>query len=148
MKLEKKCPICNKEAQVLMNDSILGKYNINYFLCAECKCIFTEDPFWLEEAYIDSIASIDTGIMSRNISICNKLMLIFNKYFDTNIKVVDFGGGYGILTRMLRDRGIDAYWYDNYSENLLSKGFEYNGNEKVDAILAFEVLEIYLILLM
>ena len=54
---------------------------------------------------------------------------------------MDYGGGYGILTRMLRDKGVNAFWFDKYSENLLSIGFEYNGFEKVDVIVAFEVLE-------
>lgn len=136
-----KCLICNSEVQNLMNDVVLEKHKINYFFCDNCKCIFTEKPYWLTEAYDDSITSTDTGIMNRNILICKSLMLIFNKNFNTNIKVVDYGGGFGILTRMLRDKGVDAFWYDKYSINLLSKGFEYNGTDKVDVIVAFEVLE-------
>jgi len=108
MSTEKKCLICNANAPVLMHDQILGKYIINYYLCPECKCIFTEEPYWLNEAYNDSIVVTDTGIMARNLSICNELMILFNKYFTSKIKVVDYGGGYGILTRMLRDKGIDA----------------------------------------
>ena len=42
---------------------------------------------------------------------------------------------------MLRDKGIDAYWFDKYSENLLARGFEYDETLKVDIIAAFEVVE-------
>ena len=56
-------------------------------------------------------------------------------------KVVDFAGGYGILVRMLRDKGIDAYWSDQFTPNLLSRGFEYSG-DTVNLLSAFEVLSI------
>ena len=141
MCFDTKCKICKVPIKVLMNDTILGKYKINYYLCSNCNCIYTENPYWLEEAYNESIAITDTGIMARNISICNKLMKIFTKYFDSNIKVVDYGGGYGILTRMLRDNGVDALWQDKYSTNILSRGFEYDGISNADVILAFEVIE-------
>ena len=139
--MDKKCIICENPLEFLMNDEILGKYSIDYYLCSNCKCIQTEDPYWLHEAYSSAIALSDTGIMSRNLDACKKLMPIFKRYFKPTSKVVDYGGGYGILTRMLRDKGVDAYWTDKYSENLLARGFEYDGHSFVDAILAFEVVE-------
>jgi hypothetical protein len=137
----KKCIVCNNLLDVLMNDKILNHYFINYYLCNNCKSIQTENPFWLNEAYSESIAVSDTGIMSRNIDACAKLMFILKRYFKPSSKVVDYGGGYGILTRMLRDKGVDAYWSDKYSENLLARGFEYDGSSPVDVIVAFEVME-------
>ena len=46
----------------------------------------------------------------------------------------------GILVRLLRDYGVEALWCDQYCENLLARGFEYNG-ECADLVTAFEVLE-------
>jgi len=139
--MDKKCIICGNSLSLLMNDKILDKYSINYYLCNNCKCIQTETPYWLQEAYGSSIALSDTGIMSRNTDACKKLTMILKRYFTPESKVVDYGGGYGLLTRMLRDKGIDAYWSDKYSENLLARGFEYDGHSFADAILAFEVIE-------
>jgi hypothetical protein len=137
-----KCPICSENGRFLMNDSILNeKYLIDYFTCNACQCIFTENPYWLEEAYSDAISIVDTGIMRRNLHLCNELMIILASYFKRDAKIVDFGAGYGILVRMLRDRGVDAYWNDKYSKNLLSMGFEYQGDFQPDAIVAFEVME-------
>lgn len=140
-KTDNHCIICNNSTKILMNDKILGKHQIDYFFCNNCKCIFTESPYWIEEAYNDSISVTDTGIMLRNFEICNDLFSIIKRYFDNTIKVLDYGGGYGILTRMLRDKGVDTYWSDKYSENLLAKGFEYDGISQMDITLAFEVLE-------
>ena len=139
--MDKQCIICGSPLEFLMKDAVLGKYSIDYYLCNTCKCIQTEDPYWLQEAYSSSITLSDTGIMNRNLDACKRLMPIFKRYFKQESKVLDYGGGYGILTRMLRDKGIDAYWSDKYSENLLARGFEYDGHSFVDAILAFEVVE-------
>jgi hypothetical protein len=57
-------------------------------------------------------------------------------------KVIDFAGGYGLLVRLLRDSGVDAYWMDKYCDNLVSRGFEFS-DEMKQAFLctAFEVFE-------
>ena len=54
--------------------------------------------------------------------------------------ILDFGGGHGILVRLLRDVGFDAYWYDKYATNHFSKGFE-SSNKKYQVTLAFELFE-------
>jgi len=139
--MDKKCIICENTLDFLMNDEILGKYSIDYYLCNNCKCIQTETPYWILEAYDAPIAIIDTGVMRRSMEVCRNLFSIIKRYFNPKIKVLDYGGGYGVLTRMLRDKGVDAYWSDKYSPNLLARGFEYDGISKVDIILAFEVVE-------
>ena len=135
------CIICQHPTTVLMEGEILGKYTIRYYYCEKCKCVHTEKPYWISEAYDTSIAVTDTGIMFRNMEICRDVFAIIKRYFNPQVKVLDYGGGYGILTRMLRDRGVNVYWFDKYSENLLAKGFEYDGIAKMDILLAFEVVE-------
>jgi hypothetical protein len=136
------CKICSSKSELLMSDHILNnKYKINYFVCLSCKCIYTETPYWLKESYSNVISSSDTGIMLRNSRNLEFVLNLIKKNFSSNIKVVDYGGGYGILTRMLRDHGIDAYWFDKFAENLLARGFEYNSEDRVDLMLAFEVVE-------
>jgi hypothetical protein len=138
---KKECLICGNETFISMQGLIMGKYLTDYHSCEKCECIFINNPFWLKEAYSESIVRMDTGIMVRNYNVVNALMIIFKAYFKSDVKVVDFGGGYGILTRMLRDKGVDAYWDDKYSQNLVCRGFEYNGTSAVDVVLAFEVME-------
>jgi len=41
---------------------------------------------------------------------------------------------------MLRDKGINAFWSDQYASNLLCRGFEYQGGN-ADLVTAFEALE-------
>jgi hypothetical protein len=141
MKESPNCLVCEQQSSYLMKDSILQKYAIEYYVCKSCECIFTEEPYWLDEAYSEAISIVDTGIMLRNMNILNKLMSIMSTYFKPNSRLVDFGAGYGMLVRMLRDRGVDAYWDDKYSKNLLSRGFEFDNSFKPDVVVAFEVME-------
>ena len=51
-------------------------------------------------------------------------------------------GGYGLLTRLMRDMGFDFYWLDPFAENFLARGFEYGDSQrKPNVVTAFEVFE-------
>ncbi len=137
-----KCPVCDSEREISFRATILKKHNINYLFCKNCGLLQTEKPYWLEEAYSSAIANVDTGLISRNIAISKKLACFLFFLFDKKGKYLDVGGGYGMLTRLMRDIGFDYYWSDEYCENLLAKGFEsFNTTKPFSAITAFELLE-------
>ncbi|MBE9030603.1 class I SAM-dependent methyltransferase [filamentous cyanobacterium LEGE 11480] len=115
---------------------------MEYFYCSNCGLLQTETPYWLEEAYSSAIAKADTGLLSRNIAISKKLVSLLSIYFDKQAKYLDVAGGYGTLTRLMRDAGFDFYWQDIYCNNILSPGFEKPDDvDAFSAITAFEVLE-------
>lgn len=134
------CKICKLESHYIHSASILRKYNINYFYCSHCGFMQTEDPYWLSEAYQDSINLTDVGYMSRNLDLVRKTTIYFLLFFDKKNKFLDYAGGYGVFVRMMRDIGFDFYWDDAYTQNLFAKGFEYN-NQTVEAITSFESFE-------
>ena len=118
-----KCRICGSKCEVKHTALIMGKYKINYYLCNECNFLQAEEPYWLEESYANPINNTDTGLVSRNISLAKKTSIILYYLFGKKGMYLDYGGGYGLFTRLMRDRGFDFYWQDSYTENLLSKGF-------------------------
>jgi hypothetical protein len=123
---------------------VLNKYKVSYFLCENCGLVQTEEPYWLEEAYSSAISNTDTGILSRNLDLMKKLTVTLLYLFGKNAKkysYLDYGGGYGILVRLMRDIGFDFYWDDKYAQNLFAKGFEYTRKESINAVTAFEVFE-------
>ena len=121
---------------------VLEKYLCAYFYCEMCGFLQTEEPYWLEEAYKSAIVSADTGLVQRNISLSRLLSTLLFFEFDPRGKYLDIAGGYGMLTRLMRDIGFDYYWTDIYCQNLLARGFEAIGtNSQFMAITAFEVLE-------
>lgn len=119
---------------------LLGDVNVFYFRCNKCGYVQTERPFWLDRAYTSAINDTDTGIIERNCT--NRRIVLGLLLLSGNLKsrVVDFAGGYGILVRMLRDRGVDALWMDEYCKNLVAIGFE-RTNETAHVVTAFEAFE-------
>lgn len=136
------CPLCRSGREKVFNTILLKKHPVDYFYCNNCGLLQTQEPFWLEEAYADTIAVADTGLVARNQSIARKLSALLYWCFDRRGRYVDSAGGYGMLTRLMRDVGFNFYWHDKYCDNLFARGFE-AGNMKGDvaAVTAFEVLE-------
>jgi Methyltransferase domain len=135
------CKICNSETELRFTSTVLNKYEANYYQCKKCFFLYPESPFWLEEAYKSVINTDDTGILERNLYFLKKLRFILPCLFHKNSRYLDYGGGYGIFTRLMRDNGFDYYWQDIYCENLLARGFEAKAGDKFDALTAFEVFE-------
>jgi hypothetical protein len=121
----------------------MGKYSGDFFICQNCKFLFAGNPSWLQEAYKSTINLTDTGLVDRNLHFHKILSLFIYLLFDKKRKFLDYAGGYGMFTRLMRDTGFDFYWFDPYCENLLSRGFEYNmsSKEKAEVLTAFEVFE-------
>lgn len=138
------CRICGGEAALHFHAKVLGKHDGDFRYCAACDYIFAEDPHWLNEAYTDAIVKSDTDIAVRNVLTALRLAAILHFAFDDHGKGIyaDVAGGYGLLTRLMRDLGFDYFWTDPYANNLFSRGFEYSSsNGDCSAISAIEVLE-------
>ena len=137
------CNICGAVTRALHKGCILNKYEIQYFNCPTCGFTQTEDVYWLDEAYSDALSASDTGVMDRNILFARISKIILVLLRKKQGKFLDFGGGYGIFTRLMRDQGYDFYWYDKYAKNLLSKGFEgdIEHTSQYDMITSFENFE-------
>ncbi|MBM4158024.1 MAG: class I SAM-dependent methyltransferase [Ignavibacteria bacterium] len=118
------CKICNSDACFFAEAKILFKYKIKYFKCESCGFIQTEKPYWLEEAYSEAINESDIGLLKRNIEITKVTRAVIKTFFGKKGKYMDYGGGYGIFVRLMRDSGFDFYWYDKCCKNLFAGGFE------------------------
>lgn len=136
------CSVCGAEMLARFSARVLMRYEVNYFYCPMCGLLQTEKPYWLDEAYDTAISDADTGLVARNMFLSRKLSCLLYFLFDKNDRYLDAGGGYGLLTRLMRDIGFDFYWADKYCDNLLARGFESNNaSPTFSAIMAFEVLE-------
>lgn len=134
------CKICTQQTKQIFQAKILNKYDINYFHCKNCGFVQTEEPYWLHEAYVESINISDTGYMQRNLILSQKLTIMLALFFDKNGSFLDYAGGYGVFVRLMRDIGFDFYWDDKYTTNLFARGFECNQKD-IEAITTFESFE-------
>jgi hypothetical protein len=136
-----KCKICTGNAEPAFKHLVLNKYDVQYYRCPNCYFIQTEEPYWLDEAYNNPLNLSDTGILKRNAYFLKKTAVLDYFLFGTDKKHLDYAGGYGVFTRMMRDVGFDYYWTDKYADNLLARGFEAKEDERFATVSAFEFFE-------
>jgi hypothetical protein len=136
------CRVCAADSVYLWSGAVLGRL-VDYFECPRCEYVQTETPTWLSEAYAEPINVTDTGILARNLQCRDLVLATLWATGELRGRLVDQAGGYGILVRLLRDVGVDAYWADAHSENLLARGFEFDARNPGRAALvtAFEAME-------
>ncbi|MBD2148115.1 glycosyltransferase [Sphaerospermopsis sp. FACHB-1194] len=137
------CKVCGSDSHYFSTAKILQKYDVDYFQCSNCGFVQTEHPYWLNEAYSEAITNSDVGLVYRNNMMANIAAKLLFNYFDHEAKFLDYGGGYGLLVRLMRDQGFNFYWYDKFCKNLFATGFELTENIKSDLLLvtAFELFE-------
>ena len=138
------CNICGAKTSVLFQAMILGKHDVSFHRCASCKFIQTDTPFWLEESYSSAISTLDVGLVARNVHFSKVCTTLIEKYYPQDERFLDYGGGYGLFVRLMRDSGFDFYWHDEYCENIFARYFEYSledSGNKFELITAFEVME-------
>lgn len=128
------CKICAKETEIAFKARILQSYDENFYKCRHCGFLSVDNAHWLSEAYKDAINISDTGILVRNLRLYTIVVCVAYLFFgfkqstskDEKEKILlDFGGGNGLLVRLLRDCGIEALWEDKYCENFYARGFEW-----------------------
>jgi hypothetical protein len=140
--LTSKCKICNSNTFSIFNAYILKKYPVQYLQCENCSFIQTEEAFWLNEAYEDAITKQDIGLLYRNRIITPILKSLIKLFFDKKKDILDYGAGYGVLVRTLRDYGYKMYRHDKYCINLFAEGFDHqDDNKRYELLTAFEVFE-------
>lgn len=139
--LTSRSPMSGNLSRLLFQHKVLNRHLANYYYDEKVGYIFVSEPHWLEEAYSEPISSLDTGILARNCANIDTISRCLSKNGHYRIaNGIDLGAGYGLFVRGMRDRGVDFYWTDKYSPNLLARGFEATPG-KYDIAVAFEVLE-------
>jgi hypothetical protein len=114
--------------------------DIGYFECVNCGSLQTQEPTWLANAYARSnLADADTGAAQR-VLVNHAFVLAAVKIFRLRT-ILDFGGGDGLLCRLLRDRGVDAHIVDDYATPTYANLFKGSLEHRYDLITAFEVFE-------
>jgi hypothetical protein len=123
--------------------NVLGRYKVRYYCCPACGFIQTEPPFWLAESYKSPMTSYDLGGISRPTLNSFLTKAVVSWFFDAGGRFLDFGGGYGVFTRWMRDEGYNFFHYDQHCPNLFAARHEgdISGSVRYELVTAFEVFE-------
>jgi len=137
------CKVCGAPSRAFADATLLQRYKIAFYRCPACGFVQTEEPYWLAEAYSEAYAFTDIGAVSRNHHYRKVVAACISSFFVADGPFLDYGGGYGLFTRLMRDMGFNFYTYDKYGKNLFAPGFDgdASGSTRYELLTAFEVFE-------
>ncbi len=136
--------ITGGETSLLFTTRLLNKYDVKYYRCNQTGFIQTEEAYWLDEAYSSAITKLDVGLPYRNINLSGRVSKLLLNNFDSKGTFLDYAGGYGLFTRLMRDKGFNFYHTDPYAQNLFAEYFDLTdlpANTRFEMVTAFEVFE-------
>lgn len=134
-----RCRLCGGETREVFSLSIFGQVPCAYLLCRECESLQTEWPTWTDHAYQSSLTHLDTGAANR--CLLNRSHVYFLSRILGVRSVLDFGGGDGLLTRLLRDVELDCRVLDKFAAPTYAAPFKHQPEDRYDLVCAFEVIE-------
>jgi hypothetical protein len=116
------CRFCEGECAEYSSATIFSHKGV-YFKCGVCGSLQVSNPFWLADAHTDGVHNSDVGLVQRSINVSRLIgtVLALNGHIGSN--GIDWGGGTGLLTRLLRDQGFQCLSYDKYASQQLASGF-------------------------
>jgi SAM-dependent methyltransferase len=124
---------------------VLQKYDVSYFRCRRCGFLQSENAYWLAEAYTSSLTALDVGAVYRCQTQARLTQDLIVNDLDVAGRFLDYGGGAGLFTRLMRDFGLDFYRHDRYAPNLFAQCFDLCDlpleNRHFELITCFEVME-------
>ena len=138
------CRLCGARADFWNRMRLLNRYDVSYYLCSQCGSLETEKPYWLEDAYDVTGTGDDVGAAQRTIDLVLKTSALLDRLkLPGGAECIDFGGGIGLFTRLMRDRGFNFLSYDRYARPFFSDRHSLTSmaDRSPAVVTAFEVIE-------
>jgi 2-polyprenyl-3-methyl-5-hydroxy-6-metoxy-1,4-benzoquinol methylase len=138
------CRLCGAPAHFWARKRLLNQYDVRYYRCSNCGSLETEQPYWLDSAYDVTGVGDDVGAAQRTIDLVLKTSALLDRIkLPSNAECIDFGGGLGLFTRLMRDRGFNFFSYDLYATPFYSDRHSLKSikGRSPAVVTAFEVLE-------
>ncbi|MGA1860172.1 glycosyltransferase [Azospirillum sp. 11R-A] len=138
------CRLCGGNAIRVFETTVLGRHQVGYWECTQCGSLQTDPPHWLDDAYMPDCMMQDVGIVQRSILLSLTVPPLLEQLgVGAGTPCLDWGGGNGLFTRMMRDRGFAFFLHDKYVDNHYALGFARKDTATAvfPVTTAFEVLE-------
>lgn len=133
-----KCVICEGTTEIKLHVDIHDWQKQPLFQCRACSFYFFHQPDWLPQSFSAELNELDLGSVARCSFVADFMAAIFSSDRE-NTRVLDWGGGDGLLTRLLRERGFDCVWYDPFVQPRFVGDAIYEGDSPVGVTVASEV---------
>jgi hypothetical protein len=133
------CVVCSRETLPIFEFEIFNGSLAYLRQCLNCRFIFVDNPHWLAGSFTQNLNRFDVGSADRSLIIAGFVRSIFSRRKAFGVKVLDFGGGDGLATRVLRDAGVDCRWEDPYCRPVFAVGPDQLEISRFDLVFMGEV---------
>ena len=134
------CLICDSQRELLFEIRVLGKYQAEYCRCTNCHFVSCVNPFWLQESFTSNLNDLDIGSVDRCLIVADFVESYIRSVKIRTARFLDWGGGYGLLARIMRDRGLDFSSHDIYARPLFVEPTEILESETFELVTLSEVV--------
>lgn len=135
------CPVCATSTEAFDRAVVMGRFDATYVRCPRCGLVSTPETPWLEEAYSSAIHLADSGLLRRAGRMSRLTAAIIRFEGIREGRFLDWAGGYGVFTQLMRDRGLDYWHHDDFAQPVFAIDHQDDGASHCDLVTAFEVLE-------
>lgn len=138
---EPTCPVCDSTMSYFDAAVVLASYDATYHRCDACGLVATRQTPWLEEAYTSAIHDADAGLLRRARRYQRLASTVIAFEGLKGGRFLDWAGGYGVFTQLMRDKGYDTWHHDDFATPVFARDYQDTGEGRYDLITAFEVME-------
>lgn len=119
------CRACGEETLPIFSGIILKNIPVTYHQCPACETLQLSDPHWLSKAYtLNHYPDPDTGRLMRAQVIHRVIRrLRALRLLPKCTTSLDEGAGLGLLVRLLRDNGCEAWGHDPYATPVFAEPY-------------------------
>lgn len=133
------CQICGVESVELVSYPVLDDHDATLRRCVGCGFMFVENPTWLDGTFSHELNDMDLGAVDRCQVVLDFVEVLARTERVRSGRMQDWGGGYGLMTRMARDRGLDCVNFDPYVRPLFAGPAQVTSPVNADITVASEV---------
>jgi hypothetical protein len=139
MESQEICAVCSGNTKFLFSFQVRGEHLASLQECLTCRFTFIANPHWLAESFSSELNDLDIGSVDRCLILADfvEVLIRFQKW--SKLRFLDWGGGYGLLARIMRDRGLDFGSHDMYTRPLFVEQSEISESDTFELVTMSEV---------
>lgn len=139
MKSQELCAVCSGSTKFLFSFKVLGEHQAFLRECLTCRFTYIANPHWLDESFSSELNDLDIGSVDRCLVLADFVEALIRSLKSSKSRFLDWGGGYGLLSRIMRDRGLDFVSHDIYTRPLFVESSSNLNGETFGLIIMSEV---------
>jgi hypothetical protein len=139
MESQELCVICSESTEFLFGYQVRGEHQALLFECLACHFTYIANPHWLEDSFSSDLNDLDIGSVDRCLVLADFVEVLIQSMKLSKLRFLDWGGGYGLLSRIMRDRGLDFVSHDIYTRPLFVESTSISNSETFELITMSEV---------